>query len=72
WFVPGARPTWIIAVHGLAATREHALNLIAPLHRRNVAVLALAYRGDVGAPPSPDGVHHFGETEWRDVDAAVR
>lgn len=35
-------------------------------------MLALAYRGDVGAPPSPDGLHHFGETEWRDVDAAVR
>ncbi|MEU9522014.1 alpha/beta fold hydrolase [Streptomyces sp. NPDC048224] len=72
WFLPGARPTWVIAVHGLAATREHALNLIAPLHRREVPVLALAYRGDVGAPPSPDGLHHFGETEWRDVDAAVR
>ncbi|TDT25887.1 hypothetical protein EV562_11751 [Streptomyces sp. BK208] len=72
WFLPGARPTWVIAVHGLAATREHALNFIAPLHRREVPVLALAYRGDVGAPPSPDGLHHFGETEWRDVDAAVR
>ncbi|MEU3896818.1 alpha/beta fold hydrolase [Streptomyces sp. NPDC045251] len=72
WFLPGSRPTWVIAVHGLAATREHALNLIAPLHRRSVPVLALAYRGDVGAPPSPDGLHHFGETEWRDVDAAVR
>ncbi|MFE9706572.1 alpha/beta hydrolase [Streptomyces sp. NPDC005930] len=72
WFLPGARPTWVIAVHGLAATREHALNLIAPLHRREVPVLALAYRGDVGAPPSPDGLHHFGETEWRDVDAAIR
>ncbi|MBU8548982.1 alpha/beta hydrolase [Streptomyces sp. Babs14] len=72
WFLPGSRPTWVIAVHGLAATREHALNLIAPLHRRSVPVLALAYRGDVGAPPSPDGLHHFGETEWRDLDAAVR
>ncbi|PAK24135.1 hypothetical protein CJD44_24430, partial [Streptomyces sp. alain-838] len=72
WFLPGSRPTWVIAVHGLAATREHALNIIAPLHRRDVPVLALAYRGDVGAPPSPDGLHHFGETEWRDVDAAIR
>ncbi|MGZ3098411.1 alpha/beta hydrolase family protein [Streptomyces sp. H72] len=72
WFLPGSRPTWIIAVHGLAATREHAMNLMAPLSRRQVPVLALAYRGDVGAPSSPDGLHHFGETEWRDVDAAVR
>ncbi|WP_121746331.1 alpha/beta fold hydrolase [Streptomyces sp. E2N166] len=72
WFLPGSRPTWIIAAHGLGATREHAMNFMAPLHRRHVPVLALAYRGDVGAPPSPDGLHHFGETEWRDLDAAVR
>ncbi|MET9775822.1 alpha/beta fold hydrolase [Streptomyces sp. NPDC006367] len=72
WFLPGARPTWVIAVHGLGATREHALNIIAPLHERHVPVLAVTYRGDAGAPPSPDGLHHFGETEWRDVDAAVR
>ncbi|MFE0800786.1 alpha/beta hydrolase family protein [Streptomyces sp. NPDC058812] len=72
WFLPGSRPTWIIAVHGLGATREHAMNFMAPLCRRHVPVLALAYRGDVGAPPSPDGLHHFGETEWRDLDAAVR
>ncbi|MGV9240738.1 hypothetical protein ACWDN9_32085, partial [Streptomyces nigra] len=26
WFVPGARGTWIIAVHGLGTTREHAMN----------------------------------------------
>ncbi|MFD8272537.1 alpha/beta hydrolase family protein [Streptomyces flaveolus] len=71
WFVPGARPTWVIAVHGLGTTREHALNLMAPLHGRHVPVLALAYRGDAGAPPSPDGLHHFGETEWHDLDAAV-
>src|SRR5690606_828061 len=32
----------------------------------------LAYRGDQGAPRSPDGLHHFGETEWRDLDAAIR
>jgi pimeloyl-ACP methyl ester carboxylesterase len=72
WFLPGARPTWVIAVHGLGATREHALNIIAPLHERHVPVLAVTYRGDVGAPASPDGLQHFGETEWRDVDAAVR
>ncbi|MGV9289672.1 alpha/beta hydrolase family protein [Streptomyces sp. NPDC003719] len=71
WFVTGARPTWIIAVHGLGATREHALNLMAPLHERHVPVLVPTHRGDAGAPPSPDGLHHFGETEWHDVDAAV-
>ncbi|WP_053912664.1 alpha/beta fold hydrolase [Streptomyces sp. SCSIO 75703] len=72
WFLPGARTTWLIAVHGLGTTREHALNVMAALHRRHLPVLALAYRGDVGAPRSPDGLQHFGETEWRDVDAALR
>ncbi|MFI6036726.1 alpha/beta hydrolase [Streptomyces sp. NPDC051315] len=72
WFVPGARRTWVIAVHGLGTTREHALNLVGFLHRRRFPVLALAYRGDLGAPRPPDGLNHLGESEWRDVDAAMR
>ncbi|MCX5523238.1 alpha/beta fold hydrolase [Streptomyces bobili] len=72
WFVPGARRTWVIAVHGLGTTREHALNLTGFLHRRRFPVLALSYRGDLGAPRSPDGLNHLGETEWRDLDAAMR
>ncbi|WP_432157626.1 MULTISPECIES: alpha/beta hydrolase [unclassified Streptomyces] len=72
WFVPAARHTWVIAVHGLGTTREHSLNLIGFLHRRHVPVLAVSYRGDLGAPRSPDSLNHLGETEWRDVDAAIR
>ncbi len=72
WFVPGMRGTWVIAVHGLGATREHSMNLMEFLHRHRFPVLALAYRGDLGAPRPPDGLNHFGETEWRDLDAAMR
>lgn len=72
WFVPAARDTWVIAVHGLGATREHAMNVMEFLHHHRFPVLALAYRGDPGAPRSPDGLNHLGETEWRDVDAAIR
>ncbi|MCS0603204.1 alpha/beta fold hydrolase [Streptomyces sp. LP11] len=72
WFVPGHRDTWVIAVHGLGTTREHAMNVMGFLHRRHLPVLALAYRGDLGAPRRPDGLNHLGETEWRDVDAAIR
>ncbi|SHI28554.1 alpha/beta hydrolase [Streptomyces sp. 3214.6] len=72
WFVPGARRTWVIAVHGLGTTREHALNIMGFLHRRRFPVLALAYRGDLGAPRSPDRLNHLGATEWRDLDAAMR
>ncbi|MFF5517146.1 alpha/beta hydrolase [Streptomyces coeruleorubidus] len=72
WFVPGARDTWVIAVHGLGTTRELAMNVMEFLHRSRFPVLALAYRGDLGAPGPPDGLNHLGETEWRDLDAAIR
>ncbi|MEV5884356.1 alpha/beta fold hydrolase [Streptomyces sp. NPDC052020] len=72
WFVPSSRDTWVIAVHGLGATREQAMNVMGFLHRLRVPVLALAYRGDLGAPRSPDGLNHLGQTEWRDLDAAIR
>ncbi|MEV0257853.1 hypothetical protein AB0H82_26795 [Streptomyces sp. NPDC050732] len=72
WFVPGARDTWVITVHGLGTTREHPMVVMDFLHRLRVPVLDLAYRGDPGAPRSPDGLGHLGETEWRDLDAAIR
>ncbi|MFF7895588.1 alpha/beta hydrolase family protein [Streptomyces sp. NPDC007907] len=72
WFVPGKRDTWVIAVHGLGTTRELAMNVMGFLHRGHIPVLALAYRGDLGAPRPPDGLNHLGETEWRDLDAAIR
>ncbi|GGY82158.1 alpha/beta hydrolase [Streptomyces olivaceoviridis] len=71
WFVPGRRDTWVIAVHGLGTTREHAMNVMGFLHGRRLPVLALAYRGDLGAPRPPDGLNHLGDTEWRDVEAAI-
>ncbi|ANW20823.1 alpha/beta hydrolase [Streptomyces clavuligerus] len=72
WSVPGARETWVIAVHGLGTTREHPLNLLPFLHRRRIPVLGVGYRGDPDAPRSPDGMGHLGDTEWRDLDAALR
>jgi alpha-beta hydrolase superfamily lysophospholipase len=72
WFVPGVRDTWVITVHGLGTTREHPMNIMEFLHRQHFPVLDVSYRGDAGAPRSPDGLNHLGQTEWRDVDAAVR
>ncbi|MFD1659748.1 alpha/beta hydrolase [Streptomyces caeni] len=72
WFVPGARDTWVITVHGLGATREHPMNVMEFLSRHRFPVLDPAYRGDPGAPRPPDGLNHLGETEWHDVDAAIR
>lgn len=72
WYVPGLREPWVIAVHGLGAAREQTLPLLPVCARLNIPVLSVTYRNDEGAPPSPDGIGHFGESEWRDVEAAIR
>lgn len=72
WYVPAPRSTWVIIVHGIGATREQPLNIMGFLHGQQLPVLNLAHRGDPGAPRSPDGRGHLGESEWRDLDAAIR
>ncbi|MCU7822324.1 alpha/beta hydrolase family protein [Kitasatospora sp. DSM 101779] len=72
WYLPGIRGLWAILVHGPGADRQQALPVLPVLHALRMPVLVVTHRGDEGAPPSPDGLGHFGETEWRDVDAAVR
>ncbi|MFH8725838.1 alpha/beta hydrolase [Streptomyces termitum] len=72
WLVTGPRPTWVVTVHGVGTGREHALNLVPFYARRRVPVLVPAYRGDEGAPAPADGLGRLGDTEWRDVDAALR
>ena len=72
WFVPGVRDTWVITAHGLGTTREHPMVAMPFLHRHRLPVLDLAYRNDLGAPRTADGIHHLGDTEWRDLDAAIR
>ncbi|MBV2151382.1 S9 family peptidase [Kitasatospora sp. SUK 42] len=72
WRLDGKRGTWVILVHGTEADRQQTLPVLPVLHRLGLPALSVTYRGDEGAPASPDGLSHFGETEWRDVEAAVR
>ncbi|MFI2609863.1 alpha/beta hydrolase [Kitasatospora sp. NPDC018619] len=72
WQLDGTRGTWVVLVHGPGADREQALPVLPVLDRLGLPALVVTYRGDHGAPASPDGLSHFGETEWRDVEAAVR
>ncbi|GAA1249742.1 alpha/beta fold hydrolase [Pseudonocardia aurantiaca] len=75
WFVPatdGPGDTWVIMVHGRGGSRREALRMLPALHRRGFPQLVVTYRNDIGAPASPDGLYHLGDTEWEDVAAAVR
>ncbi len=71
WYVPGALHTWVIVVHGLGGSRTDDLSAISLLHQLGFPALAITYRNDIGAPPSPDHLSHLGTTEWRDVGSAV-
>ncbi len=72
WYVVGSKPTWVVAVHGRGGTRQEGLRILPTLHRLGMPVLDLSYRNDAGAPRSPDGLYHLGDSEWRDVEAGVR
>ncbi|WP_459801719.1 alpha/beta hydrolase [Herbidospora sp. RD11066] len=71
WRTEGTSDTWVIAIHGRNGGRGEALRVIPTLHELGHPVLAISYRNDEGAPASPDGRFHLGDTEWEDVRAAM-
>ena len=68
---PGAVGTVAIYVHGQNGTRNNALRFVDAAVPAGTPVLAITYRGDVGAPPEPAGRLQYGRTEWKDLEAAV-
>ncbi len=72
WLVPGRGRAWAIVVHGINSTPQTGLRVVPTLHRVGLPTLLITYREDLGAPSSPDGFHHMGLTEWRDLAAAAR
>ena len=72
WYFPGRRETFVIAVHGQNGSRKDVLRLVDIVHRMGFPALAVTYRGDLGVAPDPSGYFRYGQTEWRDIEAAVR
>lgn len=68
---PGDLP-WAIAIHGRGHTRVGMLRLLPELRAGGFTTLVVSYRNDPGAPAGPDGLYHLADTEWQDVEAAVR
>ncbi|MDH6133448.1 alpha-beta hydrolase superfamily lysophospholipase [Kitasatospora sp. MAA4] len=72
WYLPGTRSTWVIQVHGLGAGRSAGLRTVPELHDLGYPVLDITYRNDPGAPHDSNGNRQLGNTEWHDLDTAVR
>jgi uncharacterized protein len=72
WLIPGKSDAWAIVIHGINGDPEAGLRMAPTLHRAGMPALLITYREDLGAPSSPDDLHHMGQTEWRDLQAAVR
>jgi pimeloyl-ACP methyl ester carboxylesterase len=70
-------PQWlpqdlVLLIHGLGGSRTDTLPAMSMLGAQGFPLLAITYRNDVGAAPSPDHRSHLGDTEWHDIEAAVR
>jgi uncharacterized protein len=64
--------TWAIVVHGINGDPQEGLRLVPTMRRLGLTSMLITYRDDDGAPASPDGLHHLGMTEWKDLETAAR
>lgn len=73
WLVPSETPgdRWVIQVHGRAVRRQEALRAVSVFRSEGYSSLLISYRNDGDAPESPDHRYALGDTEWRDVEAAI-
>ncbi|MBK4346741.1 alpha/beta fold hydrolase [Lacisediminihabitans sp. G11-30] len=77
WRVPPAEPRadgrmpWVIQVHGRAVRRTETIRATPIFREAGYTTLMVSYRNDGEAPFSLDRRYGLGDTEWRDIDAAM-
>lgn len=73
WLIPPVAPNgrWVIQVHGRGVRRHETLRAVPVFHAAGYTALLISYRNDGEAPSSADGRFGLGDTEWRDVEAAI-
>lgn len=78
WYVPPAREdarsrTGALVLHGRRRGELiETLRFIPALHDLGLHVLAQSYRNHDASDPSPDGLYHYGASEWEDALAGAR
>ncbi len=74
WLVPAAGPSarWMIGVHGRAVRRPETLRAVPVFHEAGYTALLVSYRNDRDAPSTHDNRYSLGDTEWKDVEAAMQ
>jgi pimeloyl-ACP methyl ester carboxylesterase len=74
WLIPaeGGSDRWAIHVHGRGTRRPETLRGVPVFREAGFTSLVVSYRNDEEAPPSADRRYALGDTEWEDLDAAMR
>lgn len=62
---------WAVHIHGMGGRRAGTLRGIPVAQRLGLTSLVVSFRNDGDAPPSSDKRYRLGETEWRDIEAAI-
>ena len=72
WVVNPGSSTWAIHVHGQGSDRRQTLRGVETATAIGMTSLVVSYRNDGEAPASLDSRSHLGETEWWDLEEALR
>lgn len=74
WVVETATTStaWVIQVHGRGATKSETIRAIPAFRAAGYNTVSVSWRNDGDAPASADARYALGDTEWLDVEAAIR